>query len=71
MGLFPKKIFCSLSKPMGLFPSIYGISKMKKYFSNFSLCSLQPLIVAVKGSEKNDPNLRKDILGKSVIYFIL
>jgi hypothetical protein len=25
MGLFPKKIFCSLNKPMGLFPSKDGI----------------------------------------------
>ena len=33
--------------------------------------SLQPFIVTVKGSEKNDPNLRNGILDKSVIYFIL
>ncbi len=33
--------------------------------------SLQPFIVTVKGSEKNDPNLRIGILGKSVTPFLL
>ena len=33
--------------------------------------SLQPFIVTVKGSEKNDPNLRIGILGRSGTPFIL
>ena len=33
--------------------------------------SLQPFIVTVKGSEKNDPYLRNYILGKCLMPFIL
>jgi hypothetical protein len=35
--------------------------------------NLQPLLATVKGLEKNDPNLRKNILGKSInaIYILI
>ena len=57
--LFFLQIFFAFSQKSFLFHK-----KMGEY-------NLQPFIVIVKGSEKNDPNLRNGILDKCVTPFIL
>jgi hypothetical protein len=59
-----------LTDSLWCLPKIIFISQNKKENGGI-LLSLQPLLLTIKGSEKNDPNLRNGILGKCVTPFIL